>query len=115
MAMPDARATIDRAMSEAEVQAAVTDALDANGWYWHHAYDSRRSKPGVPDLLCIRGPVLWWLECKTEKGRVRPEQEAFLERIRHPDGTSKIKFVAADIVRPSDLGTVLPLIASARR
>ena len=41
---------------EAEFQAAVIQYAEINGWRWWHDTDSRRSKPGLLDLLLWRGP-----------------------------------------------------------
>lgn len=62
--------------SEAEWQAFVCDCLDLAGWKWHHEFDSRKSPSGFPDLFAAhpkRGLIV--VELKTEKGKLRPEQE----------------------------------------
>jgi hypothetical protein len=65
--------------TEAEWQAFVTDALDLGGWKWHHETDSRKSPSGFPDIVAVhpdRG--ILFAELKAEKGRLRPEQAAWL-------------------------------------
>jgi hypothetical protein len=66
---------------EVHLQAAVETELQLRGWRYFHAYDSRRSPPGFPDLVLARDRVLF-AELKTLKGRVRPEQLEWLERLR---------------------------------
>lgn len=82
------------ATTEAQLQTQVQDLLDLTGWHWWHAPDNRpvtpRSgrryvqavKPGWPDLVATRGPVLLALELKTQTGRVTPEQAAWLLRLQ---------------------------------
>ena len=88
--------------SEAEHQAAVTEALTLGGWLWHHNADSRRATPGLPDILAVRGGRLLAWELKTEKGRVRPEQQRWIEALAEVPG------VEARIVRPDSLDDLLP-------
>lgn len=68
--------------SEADFQRFVTDALDLAGWSWHHETDSRKSKSGFPDLVAShpqRG--ILFAELKTERGKLRPEQEVVLREL----------------------------------
>lgn len=45
-----ARATLDAAMTEGELQQAIIDLARVLGLLIYHPYDSRRSEPGYPDL-----------------------------------------------------------------
>lgn len=68
-------------VSEAAFQHLVTDLATVCGWYWWHDEDSRRNQAGLPDLLLLRGTRLIWRELKTQRGRVRPAQRAFGQRL----------------------------------
>jgi hypothetical protein len=61
-----------------------------------HPKDSRRSEKGYPDWTIV-GPlgVLFW-ELKTERGRVTPEQRAWLDALTAAGQVAVIR-------RPSDL------------
>ena len=65
-------------MSEAQWQQRITDTCDLLGLKWHHETDSRRSRKGFPDLV-IAGPGgLIFAELKSQKGKVRAEQEEWI-------------------------------------
>ncbi len=84
-------------VSEAQLHHAVTDMAERLGWLVWHDNDSRRNDPGFPDLLCIHpdhGVI--WLELKTMKGRVRPEQQAWIDLLRQARQR-------AFVVRPTDM------------
>ena len=69
-----------KSMREDALQALVTAAANHHGWRSYHTHDSRRSQPGFPDLLLIHPTrqLILYRELKTQTGRVRPEQTAFL-------------------------------------
>lgn len=55
-----------RPMPEAALQDAVLKLCKLLGIWWHHPYDSRRSTPGVPDLLMIGSRGALWRELKRD-------------------------------------------------
>src|SRR5690348_14896111 len=69
------------AISEQAFQRVITDLADWCGWFWWHDEDSRRNEAGLPDLILIRGGRLIWRELKTQRGRLRPAQLAFGQRL----------------------------------
>lgn len=80
-AAPARQAVLD-AMSERAFQQGVLKLARFHGFALaYHTHDSRRSAPGFPDLVLVNprtGRVLW-RELKTNKGRVSPEQRAWLD------------------------------------
>ena len=82
--------------TEAQFQAAVIELATRAGWLTHHEYDSRRSTPGYPDLVLVRAPRVLFIELKTQRGRVRPEQRAWLETLLNCPG------VEVALWRPAD-------------
>ncbi len=76
--------------SEAEFMAQVIQLANLFGWLSFHVHDSRRSAPGFPDCVFIRGPVLIVAELKVGKRKPTPEQLLWLEAFR---GTGAKAFV----------------------
>lgn len=66
-------------MSERQLMTAVLELAGLFGWRSYHTHDSRRSTPGFPDLVMVRGPRLLLVELKTEKGRLAPAQLQWLD------------------------------------
>ena len=68
-------------VTERHFQSAVEEAARWYRWRVYHAYDARRSEPGWPDLAMVRGSRLVLAELKSARGRVRPEQRAWLDAL----------------------------------
>lgn len=81
-------------ISEGAMQAAIKEAALRNGWLYHHAADSRRADPGLPDVLAVRGEVLLALELKRQSGRVKPAQAEWIAALE------RVRWVVPAIVRP---------------
>ncbi len=81
-------------MTEAQLQQRITDLADWLGIRWHHETDSRRSKAGFPDLVLVGNTVVF-VELKAQRGRLRPEQEAWLDALTRAG-------VEAHVWRPED-------------
>lgn len=64
--------------SEDEFQADVVGLAKLLGWRVYHTRDSRGSDCGFPDLTMVRRGRLIFAELKTDTGKLRPEQEAWL-------------------------------------
>jgi hypothetical protein len=95
-----ARQAMDAATSEAQLQDTVIALAKRFGWLVYHSYDSRRSQPGFPDLVLVRGAWVIFAELKTEKGRTSDDQHKWLCRLR---GASRMQAV---VWRPSDLDLI---------
>jgi hypothetical protein len=83
-------------VKETHLQGAVIDLCRLYGVAWYHAYSSRRSVPGWPDLaLCgARGFLL--RELKSASGTLTPEQDEWGLMLRNAG-------VSWDVWRPDDL------------
>lgn len=88
------------ALSEKELQSTVIEIMRWQAWRVYHTYDSRRSEPGFPDVVAVKGPRLLFVEFKTEKGKVTIDQKDWLDQLvnAHDD---------VYLVRPSTMDAFL--------
>lgn len=59
-------------MKEAAIQTKIRELLEKAGWIVVKLIAT--SKPGVPDLMCLRRGVVVFIEVKTITGKVEPVQ-----------------------------------------
>lgn len=83
-------------MTEADLQQVVIDLARLHRYIVYHTYDSRRSVAGFPDLVLVGGGRVLFRELKTEKGRMSPAQQQWIDEINRNGGD-------ADVWRPTDL------------
>lgn len=91
-------------VSEKAFQGAVLDIARVLGYRSYHTYDSRRSAPGLPDLLLVRPPRVIFSELKTQHGRVTAAQEQWLALLRDCPGVECYTW------RPSDLEAIADIL-----
>ena len=96
------------AVSEKQFQAQILQLANLTGWLTYHTHDSRRSQAGFPDLVLVRPPVVLFAELKSEGGRLRPEQEAWLEAL------GGCETVGARLWRPSDWPEIEEILCNQR-
>ncbi len=95
-----------RAISEKEFLQQVIDLAHLTGWLCYHTHDSRRSCKGFPDLILVRGTQLLAAELKSEKGRLSPAQQQWLDALSAAG-------VEVAVWRPSDLdGAIVARLTS---
>lgn len=83
---PEGRAALDEAVPEREFSRAFEQALEYAGFKLvYHTYDSRRSAAGFPDYVAlnISKKRVLFVELKSERGRIRPEQAAWIAALGH--------------------------------
>jgi len=94
---------------EADLQEHCEAVARAYGWLVHHAADSRRADPGLPDLIMLSpvqpdgGVTLVMLELKTAKGKLTDEQEQWQLRL------ALVKRVVTGVLRPAGWRTYVAL------
>jgi hypothetical protein len=75
------RARLAASMTERQLQDAVRRAARETGWLHFHPHDSRRSEPGWPDSVFVKGDRLLYRELKAAKGRLSPAQREWLDAL----------------------------------
>lgn len=91
-----ARQVLDAVVPERDFQATVVDLAVLKGWRAWHDNDSRRNAAGLPDLILLRPPRLLFVELKTERGRIQPEQQQWIDELGRCPG------VEVHLWRPGD-------------
>ena len=76
------RAAIAAAMSEAELEEGIRSLCKDLGILRFHVRDSRGMNRGLPDDILIGTRGVLWRECKTQRGRITPEQRACGEALK---------------------------------
>ncbi len=91
-------------LSERQFQQQVISAAEALGWLCYHTHDSRRSQPGFPDLILVRGSRMIAIELKVGRRKPTPAQIVWLEALRG------IERVDALWARPEDWDMLIGLL-----
>ena len=78
----------------------VIDLCDAGRWLYFHDHDSRRNPAGLPDLIMVRDGRIIFAELKTQKSKLRTEQERWLAELQKAEG------VETYVWRPSDMPAI---------
>ena len=87
-------------MTEADLQTLIVDVAEQCGWLVFHDNDSRRNNPGFPDLALVKPPRVVFMELKSDKGTLRPEQQVWMGHLLECDT------IASAVVRPEHLDLV---------
>ena len=97
-----------RSTEEADFQRHLIKLAKSNGWLAYHAFDSRRSEPGWPDIaLAKAGRNLILAELKSRRGRLSTPQRAWLETLGQSTG------LEVHLWRPDDWAEIVDLLKSA--
>lgn len=93
----------DLGITEAELQSTVIEMMQWQSWLCYHTHDSRRSNPGFPDLVAVKGSRLMFVEFKTDRGKIRREQVEWLDALVETHGE-------VYLVRPSNMDEFLKIV-----
>lgn len=69
--------------SEGDLLARVRRLAKQHGWLCYHTHRSERSEPGFPDLVLTNGKVILFVELKTTKGKLTPQQSQWHHLLSH--------------------------------
>lgn len=105
-------------VDEKAMQASVVEAAHLGGWLCYHTHDSRRSTPGFPDLVLVRGRRCLFVELKAAGGRVSDAQNAWIRALTAAGQTAVIVW-AIDSPQRGDgdwlVGELIDLLTSRER
>ena len=89
------RTQLAYSMTEKQLQDHILALAKSLGWLVYHTHDSRRSEPGFPDLVLVRGRTMF-RELKTMSGLLSRPQQVWVDRLASSG-------VDAGVWRPIDL------------
>ena len=92
------------AIAESVFLRAVIGIAQDGGWLVFHDEDSRRNRPGFPDLVMTREGRTIFAELKSQRGRIRPEQQRWLDELAKAPGAEVYLW------RPSDLDSIVQML-----
>lgn len=82
--------------TERDLSSAVVQIARLGGWtHRYHVFNSKKSAFGFPDWIFCRDGRMLAVELKSEKGKVRPEQQEWIDVLNTVPG------VQAFVWRPS--------------
>jgi hypothetical protein len=91
---------ITKAVSERDLAEYVRDLARAFGCCCYHTWLAKHSPAGFPDEVLVRPPRLFFAELKSERGKLKPDQEGWLEALRQVPG------VEVYLWRPADMDAI---------
>ena len=106
--MPRRKAQQQAPITEKAFQAQIVELAELRGFFVYHTHDSRRSQPGFPDLVLIKGTRLVFLEVKSEKGKVSNAQMDWILALQ------VVSTVHAAVVWPQDWDDIERLLTEAQ-
>jgi hypothetical protein len=92
---PPCRLRVD--CSEDEFLAFVLAHARWRGWLCYHTHDSRKSEPGFPDLVMVRGERLLIVELKAANGRFSDAQREWLAAFDLVPGVETCRWKPHDV------------------
>ena len=102
----------EQLLKEKDFQQQVIQVARLTGWLVFHDYDSRRNARGLPDTILTRpgregspGRLLF-CELKSQRGKLRPEQEEWLATL------ATVLGVEVYVWRPSNFDTIVDILQS---
>ena len=104
-------------ITEFQFSLQVEDLLKIFGWRWTHFLAARSTKgyitpikgyKGFTDYVAVRDGILLFIELKSEKGKLTPEQEIWIDMLKavakHSLG------IMVFVWRPSDLQEIIDIL-----
>lgn len=90
-------------IKEAQFQKQLRAAALTAGFLHYHTYNSKRSEPGFPDSVMVRGPDLIFAELKVPGGTTSPAQRLWLDALRQVERVAVYEWVPDDFAEISSV------------
>lgn len=88
-------------LTEAQVLAQVRAYLEVTGWLVMRIHQSLGSKPGLPDLICLKDGRTIYVECKSQRAgaKLSGPQEIMRQEIERHGGVYVVARSIEDVER----------------
>jgi hypothetical protein len=93
------------AVTEGDLREQIRDLCKIFSWKFYFTWTSIHSPRGIPDLILCKPPRLIFAELKTEKGKVSPHQQEWIDLLSECGGN-----VECYVWRPSDIEEIARLL-----
>lgn len=93
-------------ITEKQFESQIKDLAKLYGWLYYHTWRSIHSQAGFPDCVMARGFRLIFAELKSEKGKVSPEQQKWLDVLSNVGNLD----VQTYLWRPSDFNSIVEVL-----
>lgn len=71
-------------MKEAQIQIDIKDYLQYHGWFVFKIHQQGKyAFRGISDLIAVKNGITVYIEVKTDKGRLSPDQIRFMDEIKN--------------------------------
>lgn len=107
-------------ITEKQFSSPVEDLLNRFGWHWCHFRPARTEKgwrtalsghQGLPDYIAVRPPRLLIFELKSERGKVSPKQQEWLDILKQCTPIlDMIPIPEVYLFRPSQLEEIVGIL-----
>jgi len=94
------------ALTEKDFESQIKDLARLFGWKYYHTWRSIHSPAGFPDCVLVRQSRIIFAELKSEKGKVSPAQQEWLDAL----GNVGDKDVQVYLWHPSDFDKIVEVL-----
>ena len=91
-------------MNERELEADIKELAGVFHWQYYHTWRSIHSAAGFPDVVMVRGDRVIFAELKSEKAKVSPRQQEWLDALT---GTGKVEVY---LFRPENWDRIVEIL-----
>ena len=91
-------------LKEKDITHQIRNVLKTFGIFHYKNHGGLGSAPGLPDITgCLKDGRGFWIEVKTDKGRLSPHQERFIQNINDAGGLAFVARSVDEVIEKLDL------------